>query len=279
MIIKHIYPLTSKVIYNFGANTGDDIPYFLKKGDVVIAVEANPILCSEIQDKFSNEITQGRLFVENCVLTSDQFSGDVPFYVHKYSHIISQFPKPCDLEIINFEKIMLPSKTASSVIRQYGEPYYVKIDVENYDHEILRDLFKNEIYPMWISAESHTVEVFCLLVSINVYKSFNLVDGPYNEIKFKNFPIKTNFGKELYSFPGNSSGPFAEDLQTPWMTANNFFEFLAFEKLGWKDIHASKLELATHESRSLFSHYCQKFILKKMTPKILRPFFQNRNKF
>ena len=278
MPIKQIYVPTPKIIYNFGANTGDDIPYFLKKGDVVVAVEANPILCREIQDKFSNEIARGSLFVENCVLTSDQFSGDVPFYLHKHSHIISQFPKPYNSEIVNFEKIMLPSKTASSIIKHYGEPFYIKIDVENYDHEILRDLFKNEIYPPWISAESHTIEVFCLLVSTKVYLSFNLVDGPYNEIKFKNFPIKANLGKEFYSFPGNSSGPFGEDLQTPWMTANNFFEFLAFEKLGWKDIHASKLELAANENRALFSQYCRKFILKKITPKILRPFFESRNK-
>lgn len=102
---------------------------------------------------------------------------------------------------------MLPSRTASSIIKHYGEPFYIKIDVENYDHEILRDLFKNEIYPPWISAESHTIEVFCLLVSTNVYHAYNLVDGSYNEIKFKNFPIKANLGKELYSFPGNSSGP------------------------------------------------------------------------
>ena len=39
-----------------------------------------------------------------------------------------------------------------------------------------------------------------------------------------------------------------------------------------------KLELAANENRALFSQYCRKFILKKITPKILRPFFESRNK-
>jgi len=263
-----------KYIYNFGANIGEDIPYYLKKGDVVIAVEANPILCREIRERFHNEINQSRLFVENCVLTSDQYYGEVPFYLHKQSHIISQFPKPERSEIENFREVLLPSKTAVDIIKRYGPPYYIKIDLENYDHVILRDLFKNKIYPDWISAESHTIEVFCLLVASNVYQSFNLVDGPYNEIKFKNFPIKTNSGIENYSFPGNSSGPFGEDLITPWMTANNFFEFLAFEKLGWKDIHATRLPIADNHCRISFNKYCQSYILRKITPKILRRFIK-----
>ena len=43
-----------KVIYDFGANNGVDIPYYLLKADLVIAVEANPKLCAQIQDRFSN---------------------------------------------------------------------------------------------------------------------------------------------------------------------------------------------------------------------------------
>jgi hypothetical protein len=31
-----------KIIYDLGANNGDDIPYYLLKADTVVAVEANP---------------------------------------------------------------------------------------------------------------------------------------------------------------------------------------------------------------------------------------------
>lgn len=33
-----------RVIYDFGSKNGDDIPYYLEKPDLDVAVEANPIL-------------------------------------------------------------------------------------------------------------------------------------------------------------------------------------------------------------------------------------------
>ncbi len=44
------------IIYDLGANNGDDIPYYLRKADKVIAVEANPILSQEIEDRFPDDI-------------------------------------------------------------------------------------------------------------------------------------------------------------------------------------------------------------------------------
>ena len=42
------------------------------KSDLVVAVEANPQLCNETTDKFKNEILEGRLIVENCIVTTDK---------------------------------------------------------------------------------------------------------------------------------------------------------------------------------------------------------------
>jgi hypothetical protein len=58
------------IIYDFGANNGDDIPYYLMKADIVVAVEANPALCRSIETRFNNAIRSRQLFVENCVLTA-----------------------------------------------------------------------------------------------------------------------------------------------------------------------------------------------------------------
>ena len=103
--------MNKKIIYDFGANTGDDIPYYLKKGDVVVAFEANPMLTKEIERKYHQEILGGRLFVENCVITNGEFSGNVPFYLHKHGNIISQFPKPPIEELPNFDEVLLPGFT------------------------------------------------------------------------------------------------------------------------------------------------------------------------
>lgn len=226
-----------KVIYDFGANNGDDIPYYLKKADLVIAVEANPILVRHIEKRFIDEINEGKLVVLNCVLTKEQFTTNVPFYIHKTNHVLSQFPRPNDCELEFFDTVFLPPRKASEIIKKYGAPFYLKIDIEGYDQAILEDIFSSNIKPEFISAESHNIDVFALLVG--KYKSFKLVDGHSVSSQYENHVIKTKLGEENYSFPFHSAGPFGEDIKGTWFTANNFFYLLAEQKLGWKDIHAT----------------------------------------
>jgi len=119
-------------------------------------------------------------------------------------------------------------------------PYYIKIDLENYDHVILMELFRNNIYPKYLSAESHSIDIFALLVTFGRYTSFNLVDGASVSSLYANHTINTFDTVKSYSFPYHSAGPFGEDVKGPWMAPNDFFRHLAIEQLGWKDIHATK---------------------------------------
>ena len=95
--------------------------------------------------------------------------------------------------------------------------------------------------PPFISAESHTIEVFSLLVAMGRYNSFKLVEGCSVSEKYKNHKIISNEGAEVYSFPHHSAGPFGEDISGKWMTADTFYRLLAFECLGWKDVHATSM--------------------------------------
>ena len=54
-----------KIIYDFGSNNGDDIPYYLEKADKVVAVEANPGLVAQIVSRFSKDIAAQKLIVEH----------------------------------------------------------------------------------------------------------------------------------------------------------------------------------------------------------------------
>jgi FkbM family methyltransferase len=231
--------IAPRTIYDFGSNNGDDLSYYLLKADRVIAVEANPLLASQIERRFAKEIAEKRLFVENCVVTDEDSSCNVPFYLHRYNPHLSQFPKPTQSNIANFQEVSLPSKSVSDLIATHGEAFYIKIDLEHYDEVILRHLFRQNVRPPFISVESHSVEVFCALVSLGKYNSFNIVDGRSVAEKYKRRVINSNVGRTTYSFPARSSGPFGDDVDGPWLTASQFFYLLAFERLGWKDIHAS----------------------------------------
>ena len=229
----------TKVIYDFGSNNGDDIPYYLKKSDLVVAVEANPTLCGQIHERFAPEIAKGTLVVENCVLTTQAAASDVSFWIHKGKPVLSQFPRPSDAKIGDYEEVLLPPKSAVEIVTQHGDPFYIKIDIEHSDASILRSLLLGGIRPPFISAESHTIKVFALLVSMGGYDSFNLVDGGSVAKAYENHLIRTNAGEDRYSFPSHSAGPFGEDIKGEWMAADDFFRFLAFENLGWKDVKLS----------------------------------------
>lgn len=229
-----------KIIYDLGSNNGDDIPYYLKKCDLVVAVEANPDLCSLIKRRFQSEVLEGRLVVENRVISHAERDSEVPFYIHKKRHVRSQLPRPSLLEINNFQEIHLPSITVPQLVEKWGDPYYIKIDLEHYDAPVLRSIFSAKIYPPYLSAESHSAEVFCLLVVSGEYQSFKMVDGPTVQHKFAGLEIEANGGKERYSFPPHSAGPFGDDIPGPWFTADDFIRLLGISGLGWKDIHVKK---------------------------------------
>ena len=267
-----------KVIYDLGANKGDNISYYLKKADVVVAVEANPELCKSIRERFSDAIQQGRLFVESCVVVENESDAEVYFYLHKQQSEYSRFPVPDQEHIAEFEKIKLPSISVKNLIIKYGDPYYIKIDIEHYDQIILRALFENGVRPPFISAEAQTIEVFSVLVALGGYRSYKLVDGESVSKRFKCCAITTGSGTESYSFPFGSAGPFGEDLTGEWMTTDNFFTLLAYEKLGWKDIHATNQIEATPDCRPKFIWYIHEYIkqqIKPFVPKPLRPLLWN----
>lgn len=222
-----------RIIYDFGANNGDDIPYYLGRADRVVAVEANPELCAGISRRFAAEIASGRLFLEQFVLTVDGRT-EVPFFLHRSMHVGSQLPRPSDQLAHNYRQVMLPAASPIAIIEKHGEPFYIKIDLENYDHEVLRSLFSAGIVPPFISAESHRLEVFCLLAGLGRYCGFKLVEGA----GVANMRLVTP--GEIYRFPPHSAGPFGDDIPGPWISAEQMMMRLCMVGLGWRDIHATR---------------------------------------
>lgn len=241
--------LPNKTIYDIGANVGLNIPYYLLKATKVVAVEANPALVSLIKTRFKNEILSGQLVIENCaVVESGCPQNNIPFYIHKTHSVWSTAIKP-NWRGHEFETIMVPVKTISEIVLEYGPPFYIKIDIEGFDLPVLRDLFRSNIFPPYISVEAHNVDVFCALRNSVNYNAFKLVEGKsvnalYHKHKLYSFRDSAFL---FYSFPPDSAGPFGDDLNGEWMTANNFLRKLAFSGLGWKDIHATNVVTASPE--------------------------------
>jgi len=169
------------IIYDFGANAGQNVGYYLEKADLVVAVEANPGLCRMIEDRHAAEIAAGRLAVENVVAVAERGPPTTPFFIHRRNHVLSQLPRPPAHLAEDFTEAVLPARHVLDIVAGYGSPHYIKIDIEHSDAAILRCLLANGVRPAYISAESHDAEIFSLLVALGGYNAFKLVAG--NSVK------------------------------------------------------------------------------------------------
>lgn len=264
-----------RIIYDFGANNGSDIGYYLLKADLVVAIEANPVLCERMTEKFSAEIRQGKVAIENCVVSGDrkktaEFFIPLPGIAGLGDHH-STFKDPDTLPEPfrgrhKYEKILLRCAKASDIISSHGKPYYVKNDIEHADADILSEIFRAGYRPKYVSAESHSIRVLAELIVNGRYNHFKLVEGcsvsdiyrnrmydPQRNRLRKAAKSKTqdSTGRESHhsskdphhhiSFPFGSAGPFGEDVDGPWLSADELFDRLSASGLGWRDIHAKRV--------------------------------------
>jgi len=227
-----------KIIYDLGASVGENIPYYLIKSDLVIVVEANEMCCNIIKKKFWREIEDKKLIVENCI-ASDENTNTDEFYIHRTNYLLSQFPKPNNEMINNFKSTKIIKKDIKNLIYNYGIPYYIKIDLEEYDDVILKRIFSSNIQPIYISAEATNQNVIELFIRNQNYNFFKLIEGQQVEFLYKNMKLNVNNQIIRYSFPKNSAGPFGNDIPDDWIDKKIFFELMKIKKTGWFDIHAS----------------------------------------
>ena len=61
-----------KIIFDFGANNGQNLSYFLEKADIVVAIEANKNLVKKIKSDFKQSIDSGKLIDEHIALIDDE---------------------------------------------------------------------------------------------------------------------------------------------------------------------------------------------------------------
>ena len=237
-------PNSERIIFDIGSNNGDDIPYYLLKAHKVVAVEANPLLCAHIESRFPNEILSGRLCVQNVALTSSN-QEYIDFYIHKQHHVLSSLSPQSDIQ--DYTKISVKTLSLDQLVLRYGIPYYIKIDIEGTDEDILESLGHLSLKPSYLSAEAHKISVFALLSERLNYNSFKLVDGKSVPYSYRKTIVESLFHDKPYgySFPPHSAGPFGNDIFGQWMDKSSFLKLLAMQGLGWKDIHASAVDPPT----------------------------------
>ena len=216
--------MKDNLIYDLGLHRGEDTEFYLKKGFSVVAVEANPMLATEVQRRFQAYIKTGQLIIENAAISDDD-RASIPFFVcdnvSVWGTTQADWAERNLMAGAEMREISVPSTRFASLIARHGVPYYLKMDIEGADTLCLRDLRTIEDRPKYISLESslssfeELVEEFSLFQALG-YTRFKIV--PQHQVHRQRLPRPSREGQYVsHTFANGSSGAFGDELPGEWI--------------------------------------------------------------
>jgi FkbM family methyltransferase len=235
------------LIYDFGVNDAGDTEFYLLKGFRVVGVEANPELYRRLTEKFSSQIATGQLVLLNIGIWPDP--SILTFYLNRDNDHWSSFdPTYGCRNGTRFETIEIQCCTAAEILRRFGVPYYLKIDIEGADKHVLSELMAMTERPPFISVEEFGIGSIDLLHALG-YPRFKVV--PQRDKSGMLPPNPALEGTYVpRRFSGRDSGLFGKELAGEWMDygeARAYFLTHIRDPQGrpvgprpeWHDVHAA----------------------------------------
>lgn len=125
-----------KLVFDIGSNIGKTAEIFSNKSEKVICFEPNPSLADHLIQKFSGK---------NVIVDRRGISNGVGKKIFKISNAdtISTFSEDWitnsrfSRDYIWRNEVEVETTTLNEIINQYGQPDYIKIDVEGHEFEVL----------------------------------------------------------------------------------------------------------------------------------------------
>jgi len=249
-IVERVGVENQKIIYDIGANNGDDTAFYLAKGFKTIAVEANPKLCVDIEDKFSAAIGSGELVVENVGVAEN--SSTLPFYVNSFDSWSSFHKASKAANTNNYDVVSVETQPLSEIVEKHGTPHYIKLDIEGFELKAVSTLNSLEEQAPFLSFEINEdwKEILQTMKKLG-YKKFQIVrQGPD---MLPPCPRPAREGKDVeINFNNHMSGPFGQDLPPEnWIQFSDIFTAVEDvfaqrkenvdrgDRPGWHDIHCA----------------------------------------
>jgi len=260
------------LIFDIGADTGDDTAYYLHKEYRVVAVEPNPASASRLRERFADEISAGRLtLLEVAISTSESAAefwicDDLPAWSSLDRQMASKNRS-------RHHRVFVATCSFRSLLESFGIPLYCKIDIEGSDKTCLDDMDPGT-KPAFVSVEMVykdsrlALEPSCALLdrlSSLGYRRFKVISQvthrqPPNwflqfkavvpwRVSLRITRLEGMFRRYRpdgnWAFDGHVSGPFGEETHGSWLTDQQTRRMIEIiqrnrDASDWFDIHAAE---------------------------------------
>ncbi|MBK7189982.1 MAG: FkbM family methyltransferase [bacterium] len=192
------------LIYDVGANNGDDIEYYLHKGFRVLAIEADPTLMEPLQARFAGPIADGRVTLLNVALAPERTTA--PFWICEEHSLWSSF----DREIASRDgcrthAVELQCWPLRDMFARFGIPHYLKLSLHGQEHFCLADL-SPETAPALLSLElprdKHEAQAILTRLVALGYRGFKVIDQTnYLQVRIATPTLRIKIRRRLKRAP------------------------------------------------------------------------------
>jgi FkbM family methyltransferase len=255
------------LIYDVGMHLGEDSKFYLAKGFRVVAVEADPLLCEQAADRLHQFIQSGQLTIVNRAIAAH--AGPITFYrsaMSGWGTVDSKWSTENAARGFGSKPVTVEATTLADLVDDFGEPWYIKIDIEGMDRTAVQSLNGTMHRPRYISMETSfardpTLEAVSLdleaLAGLG-YDRFKIVDQ--QAVPRQVPPNPPAVGRYVpYRFLDGESGLFGAEAPGQWLTKDQ--ALAAFAQL----MRRKWLQLRLYPRLRLYLYYCA--IMRRLTGK------------
>jgi FkbM family methyltransferase len=272
-------PKHPDLIYDVGLHKGEDAEFYLRKGFRVVAFEADSDLIAFCTKRLKEFIDQGQLTIVQGAIADPNLIGDgrktVPFYknwdVSAWGTVRADWVDRNARLGTASTVTEVPAINFADAIRQFGVPYFMKIDIEGCDTVCVSALSEFEERPTYISIESDKTGIENIEREIDLftklgYTSFQAVEQSAIPLS-QSPPHPPREGKYVAQrFENGSSGLFGLDLEDQWKSRQEILRQYRLIRLGflllgddgimikWKFRGSDRLRLLTERVVRHFTH-------------------------
>ena len=217
---------TGKLVYDVGMCRGEDTEFYLSRGCRVVGVEANPVLVAALREKFAAELEQGLLRIVDKAISTSPGRVRLAVYptVKSWGSISEKYKERNAALGLVPEEVEVEAVTFDDVLREFGVPYYLKIDIEGLDMVCIEALHRFSERPRYVSLETSATTAtasvddgFSELAQLSVlgYRGFKFIEQA--SLRKLNGTLLQSEGPPIdYKHREGSSGPFGEETPGTW---------------------------------------------------------------